>query len=474
MTAPPIDNGESVTTMATLEAPAKLPSAGRRERTGWYFYDFANSAFATTCLSVFLGPFLTTVTKLGAGCQLGQDCPSGARVHPLGIPVAAGSYYPYLVSLSVFLTVFALPVMGAFADRVPRKKVLLACTAFLAAAATMGFAFVTGGRYLLGGVLFLVANISGGASIVVYNSFLPQLATPDQRDRVSSRGWAIGYLGGGLLLALNLVAVTLYSIKDDDQRTLDIARWCIVSAGAWWALFTLVTLRLLREHPSTSSAAPRGNVLTDGFKQLGHTLREMRAFPLTLSFLLAYLIYNDGIQTVISLAGTYGSEQLGLEQSTLIVTILIVQFLAFGGALLLGRMAQRYGARRTIVFSLGLWLIVVTAAFFLPAHKPLAFMALGVALGLVLGGSQALSRSLFSQLIPQGKEGEYYGFYEISSSGTSWLGPLLFGLVYQFTDSYRLGIISLIVFFVAGGILLVKVPIRRAIVAAGNTPPTLL
>jgi MFS transporter, UMF1 family len=453
--------------------PTDVPAAGRRERTGWYFYDWANSAFATTVLTVFLGPFLTSVTKVAAGCELGaDDCT--ARVHPLGISVAAGSFYPYVVSLSVFLTVFVLPVMGAIADRTPRKKLLLAVTAFIAAAATMAFAFVTGDRYLLGGLLFLIANISGGASIVVYNSFLPQLAGPDDRDKVSSRGWALGYLGGGLLLAFNLVAVTILSIDGNDQRTLDIARWCIVSAGVWWALFTLIPLAWLRERPGASADATRGNVLVDGFRQLGHTIKNLRAYPLTLFFLLAYLIYNDGIQTVIALASQYGTEELDLGQSTLIITILLVQFLAFGGALLLGWMATRIGARKTVLVSLALWLLVVIAAYWLPAGEPLPFMLLGVAIGLVLGGSQALSRSLYSQLIPAGKEGEYYGFYEISDKGTSWLGPLLFGLVFQLTDSYRFGIVSLIIFFLVGGVLLAMVPIRRAITAAGNTPPRLI
>jgi UMF1 family MFS transporter len=374
----------------------------------------------------------------------------------------------------VLLTVFVLPVMGAIADRTPRKKPLLAAAAFIAAAATIGMAFVTGDRYLLGGLLFLIANISGGASIVVYNSFLPQLAGPDERDKVSSRGWALGYLGGGLLLAVNLVAVTLLSIDGDHQRTLDIARWCIVSAGVWWAAFTLVPLAWLREHPGAEATSQKGNVLLDGFRQLGQTIRNLRAYPLTLYFLLAYLVYNDGIQTVIALASQYGTEELDLSQSTLIITILLVQFLAFGGALLLGALAARMGARKTIVFSLALWLLVVVAAYFLPAGEPVPFMLLGVAIGLVLGGSQALSRSLFSQLIPDGREGEYYGFYEISDKGTSWLGPLAFGLIYQLTNSYRIGIVSLVVFFLVGGVLLATVPIRRAIVAAGNTPPRLL
>jgi UMF1 family MFS transporter len=458
--------------MAAIDITAG-PASSRRERTGWYFYDWANSAFSTTVITVFLGPFLTSVAEQAAGCPLGADECHG-RIHPLGITVAAGSYFPYLVSLSVLLTVFVLPVMGAIADRTPRKKPLLAAAAFIGAAATVAMAFVTGDRYLLGGLLFLIANIAFGASIVVYNSFLPQLAAPDDRDRVSSRGWALGYLGGGLLLLLNLVVVQLLTQDGNDQRTLDLARWSIVSAGVWWAAFTLVPLRWLREHPGAESTTARGNVLLDGFRQLGHTIRSLRAYPLTLYFLLAYLLYNDGIQTVIALASQYGTEELDLSQSTLIITILLVQFLAFGGALLLGALAGRLGARKTILLSLVLWLGVVLAAYWLPAGEPLPFMLLGVAIGLVLGGSQALSRSLFSQLIPKGREGEYYGFYEISDKGTSWLGPLAFGLVFQLTNSYRIGIVSLVVFFVAGGILLAMVPIRRAIVAAGNVPPRLL
>ncbi|KAB1927288.1 MFS transporter [Micromonospora noduli] len=449
------------------------PASTRRERRGWYIYDWANSAFQTTVITVFLGPFLTTVTELAAGCELGADSCDGS-VYPLGIKIAAGSYYPYLISLSVFLTVFVLPVIGAIADRSAHKKRLLGGAAFTGAGATIAMAFVTGDRYLLGGALFLVANISFGAAIVVYNSFLPQLGGPDERDGISSRGWALGYLGGGLLLALNLVAITLLDEGDNPQRTLDLARWSIVSAGVWWALFTLVPLRWLRERPSVAALASGGNVLTDGFRQLARTMREVKAYPLTLYFLLAFLVYNDGIQTVITLASQYGTEELRLEQSTLIITILLVQFLAFGGALSLGALAKRIGAWKTVLLSLVLWTGVIIAAFRLPAEAPVPFMVLGAAIGLVLGGSQALSRSLFSQLIPAGKEGEYYGFYEISDKGTSWLGPLAFGLVFQLTSSYRVGLVSLLIFFIVGFLLLAAVPIRRAIVAAGNTPPRVL
>ncbi len=459
---------------ASSAQAAPLPVSTRRERTGWYFYDWAMSAFNTTVTSVFLGPFLTAVTKQAAGCRLGADTCAGT-VSPLGITIAPGAYFPSVVSLSVILQVVVLPVMGALADRSIRKRRLLATAAFLGAAATIAMVFVTDSRYLLGGALFVLANVAFGAATVVYNSFLPALAAPDDRDRVSSHGWAVGYAGGGLLLLINVVVVTVFG-SDDPQRALDLARWSIVSAGVWWAAFTLVPLAWLTERPAAEavSAGQDGNVVLAGFRQVGRTLRGMRAYPLTLFFLGAYLIYNDGIQAVISLAAQYGTEELKLEQSTLVLTILVVQFLAMGGALGLGWVAARIGAWKAVLISLALWSAVLVAAYWLPARAPVGFMLLGAAIGLVLGGSQALSRSLFSQLIPEGKEGEYYGFYEISDKGTSWLGPIVFALVFQLTTSYRFGILSLIAFMVVGGVLLALVPMRRAIVAAGNTPPKLL
>ena len=456
-------------TVTPAVAEPAHPGSTRRERTGWYLYDWANSAFSTTVVTVFLGPFLTSITKTAAGCDLSADSCT-AYVYPLGVKVAAGSFFPYLVSLSVLLTVFVLPVMGAVADRSLHKKRLLGGAAFVGAGATIAMVFVTGDRYLLGGALFVIANIAFGASIVVYNSFLPHLGGPDERDSISSYGWGLGYLGGGLLLALNLVVVESFG-DGTAERTLDLARWSIVSAGVWWAVFTLAPLRWLRERPSAEAVTAGGNLILGSFRQLGRTMRQMKAYPLTLFFLLAFLVYNDGIQTVIALASQYGTEELKLEQSTLIVTILVVQFLAFGGALGLGALARAIGAWKTVLLSLVLWTGVIIAAFRLPAEAPLQFMMLGAAIGLVLGGSQALSRSLFSQLIPAGKEGEYYGFYEISDKGTSWLGPLAFGLVFQLTHSYRVGLVSLLVFFLVGFLLLLAVPMRRAIIAAGNTPP---
>jgi UMF1 family MFS transporter len=310
--------------------------------------------------------------------------------------------------------------------------------------------------------------VAFGASMVVYYSFLPQLAGPDERDAVSSTGWAVGYLGGGLLLLFNVIAVFV-----GEQRgwsTAEVARWSIVSAGVWWAAFTTIPLLTLRNRPPLDGV-PAGSPLVAGFRQLWRTLREVRAYPLTLAFLGAFLVYNDGIQTVIALASVYGTEELRLPQSVLVPTILVVQFLAFGGALLLGALAKRIGAKRTILLSLALWTGVLVAAYLLPAGRAVPFVLLGAAIGLVMGGSQALSRSLFSQLIPPGKEAEYFSLYMISDRGTSWIGPLIFGIVFQATHSYRAAIFSLVGFFVLGFVLLAAVPVRRAIVEAGNTPP---
>ncbi|WP_100498348.1 MFS transporter [Geodermatophilus chilensis] len=447
-----------MTTAATTgpTSPA-ADRALRRERFGWYSYDWAMSVFNTSVTTVFLGPYLTAVAEEAAG-------PDG-RLGFLGLSIPPGSWFSYVLSASVLLQVLVLPLTGAVADRTGRKRELLAGFAALGALATTALYFVADGRYLLGAVLFILANISFGAATVVYYSWLPTLAAPDERDAVSSRGWAFGYVGGALLLAVHLGLVL--GAPSLGLTTGEAVRICLATAGLWWGAFTVFTVSRLRNRPVREAAGrPRS-----GFRQLATTMREMRAFPLTLWFLGAYLLFNDGVQTVISLSATYATEELGLEQSVLTGAILMVQVVAIAGALGLGRLAARYGAKRTVLGALVAWIGVLLAAFFLQAGAVGQFYALAAVIGLVQGGTQALSRSLFSQLIPAGKEAEYYGFYEISDRGTSWLGPLAFGLTYQLTGSYRLAIVSLVVFFVAGFAALAALPIRRAVVAAGNTPP---
>ncbi|WP_329279556.1 MFS transporter [Streptomyces sp. NBC_01451] len=433
----------------------------RREQRGWYFYDWACSVYSTSVLTVFLGPYLTSVAE--------EASDADGFVHPLGIPVRAGSFFAYSVSLSVIVAVLVMPLVGAAADRSGRKKPLLAAAAYVGATATVGMFFLDGDRYLLGGLLLIVANAAQSVSMMLYNSYLPQIATVEERDAVSSRGWAFGYAAGSLVLVVNLV---LYTAHDSFGLSEGMAvRICLASAGLWWGAFTLVPLRRLRDRRAAKEESAVKGATSPGLRQLVATVRDMRRHPLTLAFLLAYLVYNDGIQTVISQASVYGSEELGLGQSTLIGAVLLVQVLAVAGALGMGRLARVYGAKRTILGSLVAWTVTLAAGYFLPAGAPAWFFVLAAGIGLVLGGSQALSRSLFSHLVPPGKEAEYFSAYEMSDRGMSWLGPLLFGITYQLTGSYRDAIISLVAFFVIGFVLLARVPVARAIRDAGNPVP---
>ncbi|EPD61186.1 MFS transporter [Streptomyces sp. HGB0020] len=429
----------------------------KREQRGWYFYDWACSVYSTSVLTVFLGPYLTSVAKSAADAD--------GFVHPLGVPVRAGSFFAYSVSLSVIVAVLVMPLVGAAADRTGRKKPLLGAAAYTGAAATTGMFFLDGDRYLLGGVLLVVANAAQSVATMLYNSYLPQIAPPEDRDAVSSRGWAFGYAAGSLVLIVNLVLYMGHDSFGVSETT--AVRICLATAGLWWGVFTLVPLSRLRDR----GAGGTGRTTAPGLRQVAATVRDMRRHRLTLAFLLAYLIYNDGIQTVISQASVYGSEELGLGQSTLIGAVLLVQVLAVAGALGMGRLARTYGTKRTILGSLVAWTVTLGAGYFLPAGAPVWFFVLASGIGLVLGGSQALSRSLFSHLIPPGKEAEYFSAYEMSDRGMSWLGPLLFGITYQLTGSYRDAIISLVAFFVIGFALLARVPVRQAVLDAGNPVP---
>lgn len=431
-----------------------------REQIGWYFYDWANSAFATTVVAVFLGPYLTTVAKAAAD--------AGGFIYPLGIKVTAGSFFPYLISVSVLSQIIFLPIMGAIADYSNRKKQMLALFAYLGAFVTTGMYFLKGTNYLLGGSLFLIANLSFGISVVFYNAFLPEIADPEERDHVSSMGWAMGYLGDGLLLAMNLL---LFSKAGALGLTTGQAiRINLASAGIWWGVFTLIPLAALRRRRPLKKL-PRGeNYLSVGFKQLGKTFSKARAYPQTLLFLVAFLIYNDGIQTVTTLASQFGQEELGLPVSTLTEVILMVQFVGFFGSILFNYISKAVGTKRAIMISLMIWIGALVYAYgFLKTSFD--FFILGAVIAIALGGSQALSRSAFSLMIPKGQEAEYFSLYEVSDRGTSWLGPLLFGLALQFTGSYRIAIVSLVIFFILGLALLTRVDIREAALEAGNEAP---
>jgi len=413
-------------------------------------YDFANSAFYTTVIALFLGPYLTALAKAAAG-------PDG-YVHPLGIRIEPRSYWSFAVSLSVILQVLFLPMVGAVADYGRRKKEVLAATAYLGAAATMAMLFLKDGDYLFGGLLFLIANVSFGAAEVIYNSFLPEIAPPEDRDAVSSKGYGIGYIGGGLLLALNLV---LYMKADQIGISEGLAvRISLCSAGVWWAIFTIPTILTLHNRgPARVLAAGQSAVLTV-VRQLEHTLKEVRRYPQTLLFLIAYLLYNDAIQTVINLASQFGNDELKIPVSTLTLAILMVQFVAFFGSIGFNWVASIINAKRAVIVSLVIWTAVLIYIY-VAVKTTVEFFIMAAIVALVLGGSQALSRSLYAQIVPKGKEAEYYSIYEVSDKGTSWMCPLIFGLAMQYTHSYRLSVLSLIVFFIAGLVLLARVDMVR-------------
>ena len=448
----------------------------RRDQRAWCWYDWANSVFPTSIVTVFVSLYLTTVAVNDARAS-GQICPSGnalvgCDISLFGLEFPAGSLFGYMLAASTALQVLVLPLTGAIADRTQHKRWMLGLFTFIGAGATALLALVTGTNWRLGVVLFIVATTGYYASVVIYYSVLPEIATADERDGLSSRGWAFGFLGGGIALALNLAT---YLGRDALGLSESAAvRVCFLTAGLWWAAFTLIPLSRMRSYQPPQGTERGLSVLTAGFRQLFQTLRDARSYPLTLGFLAAYLVYTDGIGTVANVAGQYGDLELGLASSTLISTILMVQFVAFFGALLHGWVARRFGAKRTIMGSLVGWIGVITAAYFVQAGDELQFYAVAVGIGLVLGGTNALSRSLFSQLVPAGKEAEYFSVYEIGAQATSTLGPLLFAAIGQATGSFRPAIVSLVAFFVIGFVLLSLVPVRRAIRAAGNSEPSVV
>lgn len=445
-------------------------AARRREQRSWYWYDWANSAYVTTVATVLFSPYLTSVAERSAcGFVSDDDRTCRADLHVLGLAVSPGSLVFYVVTLSTVVSALVLPIVGAHADRSPHKRVLMARYAWAGSAFAAGMFAVTGSNWQLGALLLFGANIMLGASLVVYDAILVDIAAPAERDHVSSRGWALGYLGGGLLLAVNLAVVTLHDSLG--MSTALSVRVSMLSAAVWWAVFTIVPYRGIRDRAPTHKVPESGGLVRQSFGQLAATLRDMRNYPVTLTFLLAYLFYNDGIQTVIVSASVYGEKQLGFSTSVLIATILLVQFVAFAGALIFGTAARRIGSRRVILAGLAIWMLVVTSGYFLPRKNLVLFLALAVGIGLVMGGTQALSRSFFSLLIPRGREAEYFSLYQACERGTSWLGTLVFGLVHQLTDSYRPAIFALIIFFVVGGALLLRVDPRRGIAEAGNEAP---
>ena len=418
-----------------------------RELFGWKMYDWANSAFYTTVVGALFSPYLTRLAQTAVG-ENGVVLNLG----PLGA-VTAKSLPTLCVSISVGAQVFLLPILGALGDYSNLKKRLMALFCYIAVAANCLMFFVQGNLYLLGGLLFIIANVGFGASVVFYNAFLPEITTEDQADKVSSRGFAYGYLGGAILLVLNLLLV-LRAEQLGMSAGLAV-RLSLLSAGVWWGGFAIISFFLLKSRPKQKSLPAGQSYITAGFKEIVATFKELRRLPLTARYLLGYLIYNDGIQTVIVASSAFLEQELfpGGNPVFLLEIYLMVQFVAVAGALLFERLAYLIKTKNAIIVSLVIWVGVVIYAYQFLHSVPQAWVMAAV-IAIVLGGSQALSRSLFSRMIPAGKEASFFGIYEVSDRGTSWMGPLLFSIVIARTGSYRLALLSLIFFFVVGLIIL--------------------
>ena len=439
----------------------------RRARSGWILYDVANSAFVTTVVTALGGPYLTALAEDAAGAD--------GRVDLFAWDPRAGSLYAYVTSASVVLQVLLLPLLGALADRARGKHRLLATATAVGVVATIGFALATGWRSAA--FALVVANVAFGAAIVAYNAFLADVAAPAERDKVSSHGFAAGYLGGAALLALALVAISVGPGLGLSTGT--VVRGSVVAAAVWWAVFGVVAMRRLA-HVGVGGA-PLPESLWKGLRTSVRDLRtvahELRRLPLTARFLAAFLLFNDAIQAVIALASVFLTQELYVakgrdaEDATtfLLALILMIQVVAVLGALAFGRLAARIGTKTALLVSIAGWIGVVLYAY-LALRTTGEAWALGAVIALVLGGSQALARSLFSLMVPDGRQAAFFGLYELAERGTAWIGTLIFAVVVDVTGSYRLAILSLLVLFVSGGALLVATDTDAAVEAAARGP----
>jgi len=445
-----------------------FPKNDRKEVFGWLMYDWANSAFFTTVVTVLAGPYLTAMAQ--------SDVGKGGIVISLGpfASVTSENLFPVTLGVSILLQVFLLPVLGSIADFTPWKKRMMAAFCYVGVIAGSLLFFVNQSSYLLGCACILVANICFAATNVFYNSFLIDVCTEDQRDKISSYGYAAGYVGGILMLIANLAMIRYAAALGITEGM--AVRISMLAASLWWGVFALITFFSIRSRPAVRELPPGRHIVAVGFLEIWQTLRELVGLKHTLIFLMAYLLYNDGIQTVILNSSIFLSQELfiskGLEtdQSFLLGIFFVAQVMALVGAILFERIARVIGAKRTIIVCLFIWSGIVVFAY---GFLQTTFQAwiMGGFIGLVLGSTQALSRSLFSQMIPKSRESAFFGLYEISEKGTSWLGNIVFAVVVGSTGSYRQAILALIFFFVGGSIILAFTNTTRAIHDAGNRTP---
>ena len=359
------------------------------------------------------------------------------------------AYWGYVNSLSLLVAALLAPVLGSIADYTGGKKKLLSIFATIGVVATALMVFVNTGDWVLALILFFFGTVGLSASYVFYDALLSHITTEEERDYISSKGYAWGYLGGGLLLALN-IAMIMY-LPGNNWGT----RLSFFSVAIWWAIFTLPLLQRVPEPPANKAGIEEGvHPLAAGFQRLGQTFIEIRKYRELFKFLIAYWLYNDGIGTIIKMATIYGRE-IGIGTLDLVGALLMTQFVGIPFSLLFGKFSKKIGTKKSVMIGLGWYALISVGGYFM--NTAWHFWALAISVGMVQGGTQALSRSLYSQMAPKAQSAEFFGFYDISSKFSGIVGPLLFGIISQLMGESRLSIVSLIIFFVGGIILLAQV-----------------
>ena len=446
----------------------ELKKNDRREIFGWLMYDWANSAFYTTVVSVLLGPYLISLAQSRVG--------ENGVIFDFGFlgAATAKNLFSLSITASVFCQVLFLPILGAIADYSNLKKRLMTIFCYTGVTASCLLFFVAEDYYVYGSVLLIIANLCFGAANVFYNAYLVEITTEDRRDFISSYGFASGYLGGIIMLLLNIFFVQ--NAESFGLSTGFAVRLSLLAASVWWGFFAFFTFYLIKSRGAAKNLPEGKNLISVGFSELGNTVRELKRLRYTAQFLIASFCYNNGIQTVITSASVFLAQELFVargeeaSQSFLLGIFLAAQISALIGAISFERLARIIGAKKTLLISLLTWTCIVIFAYgFLQTVWQAWIMS--VFIGLVLGSSQALSRSLYSQMIPVGRESSFFGLYEISERGTSLVGSLVFGIVVGITGSFRQAILSMIIFFAIGIIILFFTDTNRAIHEAGNLTP---
>lgn len=439
--------------MGRLNGPPRTLKDDRRTIFGWCMYDWANSAYVTTVAVGLLPRYFADVVVPPGGVRIG------------GSVFAADTLWAVILGAATLIAFLSSPVLGAIADFTAAKKRFLLTFAYTGCLFTLLLYSCRAGDVFRTLLFFLVAQVGFIGANVFYDAFLPHIASEGRMDWVSGKGYSYGYVGGGLQFALALGLVSWHAALGLSLE--QAVRLGIVMAGLWWAAFTIFTARFLAE-PAVSGAPPeefgrRPRLLAYvaiGVTRTWRTTQKVRQFRQLLLFLVAFMLYDDGIQTVINMAVIYGTVELKLSATNLMLTLLLIQAIATLGALVFGRLAGRIGAKPTVMLTLMLWSGVVIYAYFI--RTAAEFFALGAIVGLVLGGSQALSRSFYGSMIPEEASAEFYGFYTVFSKFSAMWGPWAFAVVKQETGSSRLAILSLVVLFLAGLLLLSFVDVKRA------------